>query len=367
MKRRGAHRRAAWLPGLVLLLGASLLAAACGRSDSFQVTASIDGLGVETLTLAYFADGHLQQVNAHPPEAGEPAVFEGKSDSYTLARLLRADGTVVATFTVRNGDEVTIATTPRAEGAEKGGSPLPRFGGSAAADSLEAFFASHARLVAAGPSGALNDTIAAYLGRNPRSAVSTLLLVSLFDAATRPEAADSLYNLLDISAKTPGLVDGWAEQLSMAVPDNISDKIAPLTLYGREDSTVTFVATAKSYSLLAFLAGNRHDSIDSPMRALRKNHRKQRLQMIEIDMNADSASWNVAARRDSATWQRAWMPAGNASPALRRLNLPSFPFFIVADSTGRQLYRGRSASGAASFLNNLLTPPDADKNPGGSR
>ena len=38
--------------------------------------------------------------------------------------------------------------------------------------------------------------------------------------------------------------------------------------------------------------------------------------------------------------------ASVGTPAVRELAIPRLPYYIVADSTGRQLYRGQSASRA---------------------
>lgn len=323
----------------------SIMLAACGQSDSFTVTADIESLGVETLTLSYFSHGHLQQVNAHAPEAGKPVKLTGESADYTLAWLRRANGETVATFTARNGDHIKVTVTENS---------LPEITGNAPCDSLSIFLADNAQLVRKGHSPRLSEAVERYVTEHPQSVTSALLLVTLFDAAAQPAMADSLYSRLATEVKSPGIVDGWAEQLSLATIDLMTQKIPPLTIYGPADSAITLVATAKPYTLLAFSQGTRPDSVDRGMRDMRKKHSAKRLEMLEITLDGDSAAWNTSFGRDSATWQRGWNPGGPASPALRRLSVPRTPFFIVADSTGTQIYRGPSVSAAATMIKSRI-------------
>lgn len=327
------------------LLLTALLLASCAQSDTFTVTAEIENAGVETIILSYFADGHLQQVNGHAPEAGKPVKLTGSSAGYTLAQLKRPDGEVIATFTARNGDRITVRTAA---------GTLPQISGNGPCDSLTMFVNDNASLVRAGHSPALSKAVERYVTAHPQSVTSTLLLVTLFDASQQPETADSLYSRLAIDVKAPGIVDGWAEQLSLATTDRMSVRVPPLTIYGKGDSAVSFVAISKPYSFIAFTQGTRHDSIDREMRRLQRDHAVKRLQILEITLDADSAAWNSATTRDSATWQRGWNPGGAASPALRRLSVPRTPFFIVTDSTGTQIYRGTSVSAATATVGSRL-------------
>lgn len=59
-------------------------------------------------------------------------------------------------------------------------------------------------------------------------------------------------------------------------------------------------------------------------------------------MARDSARWKQATARDSATWVQAWAPGSAASVDFQRLAIPALPYFVVADSSGTQVWRGGS-------------------------
>ena len=329
----------------LLLTLTLMMLAACGRSDSFSVTVEVEDLGVETLTLSYYSGGHVVQIRSHADKAGEPVKFKGSSKEYTLASIKRPDGGLIATFAARNGDKIKVTATQ---------SEPPAIHGNAPCDSLTAFLTQHAALVMSGPSRQLSDTIGKYITDNTSSVVSALLLTTLFDASSQPEAADSLYSRLSTAVKTPGITDGWADQLSLATVDMLSVRIPPLTIYGKGDSIITFVSTSATASLLAFTPSPRPDSITRILSVLRRDNTKKRLAMLEIGLDTDSAKWNTEALRDTARWKMGWNPGGPASPALRRLSVPRMPFFIVADSTGTQIYRGPSVTIASNTIESIL-------------
>lgn len=325
---------------ILILLAVALTA--CGSSDSFTVSVEMENLGLEALRMTYVSSGRVLTAEGRAKEPGDAVELTGESEVYTLVRLMRADGSHLATFPARNGEHVRIKLD--------GDGGLESMTGNTPCDSLSAFLSRTAKLDPA----AMDNAIARYVRENPASVASTVLLVSRFDAAANPEMADSLFAMLTPEVKSRGIVEGWSEQLSLASLEQLERRIAPMTLYGTGDSTVTFAVTTSPYTLLAFTPMHRPDSIAAKLRTLRADRPRKRLNIIEITLNADSAAWNQAVARDSATWRRAWVPGGAASPALRRLSISRTPFFILTDSTGRQIYRGPSLTALNGAIQNSI-------------
>ena len=73
-----------------------------------------------------------------------------------------------------------------------------------------------------------------------------------------------------------------------------------------------------------------------------------------MSMDADTMSWRRNVRADSVSWPTAWAAGAIAAPGVDRLGIPSVPYFIVADSTGRQLFRGRSIKQAEALVDSIL-------------
>lgn len=56
----------------------------------------------------------------------------------------------------------------------------------------------------------------------------------------------------------------------------------------------------------------------------------------------------------SAIWLQTWAPGSVASTNIGKLSIPRLPYFIVADSTGAQIYRGPSISTAENTISGKL-------------
>lgn len=322
-----------------------LVLTACGSRDSFTVEARVDGLGVEALWMVYYADGQLNQSEGRPAEPGDPAKFVGASADYTLVTLRRFNGSDIVGFPARNGDKIKV--TVNADGSVA-------VSGNAACDSLTAFYSRHRSLIESGPSPKLSAAVARFVEANTASVASTVLLTTLFDASASTARADSLYAMIAPEARAPGIVAGWSEQLDLASQDELNRRLGPFTVYSRGDTAMSFVATISPYSLIAFTMTDRADSVASALQRLRADFSDRRLKMLEVTVNTDSAQWARQMANDTARWTRGWVPGGAAAPVVRRMSVTGIPFFIVADSTATQIYRGTSVTAAVNALRSRL-------------
>lgn len=325
----------------VIISSVWLALCACSGGDSFSVTAKLDGQGVETIVMRFYDGEGLKTVDGHAEKAGAPVKLTGHSEQWTIVELRRGNGELIASFPACNGRKISV-------GADRDGNFSLK--GFPEADSLSAFINRNHALIKRGPSEKLNAAIADYIKANPASIAATTLLLTRFDASGHPEQADSLFSLLKPEARPATLIAGWAEQLQQTHIDRLSRHVSPFSIHGTRDSLISFSAISTPYSVLAFIGSKRPDSLARTFGNLRREWPSKRLKLTEVWLSTDSARFTRAMEKDTARWTRGWVAGGAASPSLRRLAISSVPFFIVTDSTGRQIYRGPSLSSAASTL-----------------
>ncbi|MDE6121334.1 MAG: hypothetical protein K2F63_06050, partial [Muribaculaceae bacterium] len=67
----------------------------------------------------------------------------------------------------------------------------------------------------------------------------------------------------------------------------------------------------------------------------------------------DTADWRKSVLPDSASWRQGWAAGTVSAIGVDRLAIPSLPFFVVCDSTGRQIYRGSDMTRACALADSL--------------
>ncbi|MDE7443550.1 MAG: thioredoxin family protein, partial [Muribaculaceae bacterium] len=178
---------------------------------------------------------------------------------------------------------------------------------------------------------------------------STVLLLREFDIYGHEAEADSLLKLIDHKARPDYLVAGITAILENQLKYSKEQTVESMNLLTEGDSVMGYNPARSRVSLLTFTRTheNRTDSLTSTLRSLAKKYKKRQLQIVDISLQKDTIEWHKAIRNDSARWVHAWVPGGLANQALSQLRLPRLPYYVVTDSTGRQLYRGESIKQAA--------------------
>ena len=151
------------------------LLAACSDTEQFRVNGTIAGKPNLNLRVTYWADGafHQQITAARNGEfeffasASQPAMVEIFDYEYRpLARLYAANG---ETFSVEVDRDKPFSAVVE---------------GNDVSERWSAFTRDHADILAAGGDGA-DSVVAQYVAAHPDDVVSTLLLVTLYDASRR--------------------------------------------------------------------------------------------------------------------------------------------------------------------------------------
>ena len=321
-----------------------LLMAACGDSSRFIIEGEMEGGRTTNLRYVYYNGSTLVQ--------GVTAVRDGRFhiDGYSpraaVVELFDNDYRPLGWLYAANGDEITCTISPTDPHAiDASGRPeLERW---------SKWLREHSESLASGADP--NALVADYVGRNPDDIVSALLLATIFDAS-KPGAtsmADSLLNLIPAESR-PLLVTGplISQLQETAGVENRPVRDFRVRITNERNDTLRIAD--KALWLFAFCneTSGRGDSIVRGLRGIHRDYGK-RVRVVDLSLDGDTMAWRRITRPDSAKWTQGWVPGGTAARGVDSLALPRLPYFIVADSTGRQLLRTSSISQATKFLEHL--------------
>lgn len=314
--------------------------AACGESDSFVIEGSIEGAEAQSVTLSYYAEGGLKTSTMSLAQG--KFRFAGRSARPTLAVITAGpDNQRYATLIVSNGDRVTV----KAKLDEPYATVVD---GNSDSEAAANWVKENVKLLKDGNAALINRSIAEYVSKNPSKLSSTALLSAYFQSAGYESTADSLFSLLAPEVRTPEMTQNFNAVISAFVGASVKDPIPFLTLYGRNDSMVYINPIKHSATMLCFVDEDKRgrDSVARVLRDLSGRYDRKRLVAVELSTAADSASWRSSLGRDTVGWVQTWLPGSVAAAPVRRMGVSRVPYFIVADSSGAQIYRGPSVSQA---------------------
>ncbi|MCC8037562.1 MAG: DUF4369 domain-containing protein [Bacteroidales bacterium] len=309
-------------------------------SGTFRVDGEVKGLGTQTLKAIYWADDALRVIPATAIDG--KFSFEGKASEPALMEIVASNRRVLARVMVENGDAITLSldnSNPYAISAS----------GNDLTERWAEWIRNNAGALGAGDPRKCNEAIAKYVESHNDDVLSTLLLVTTYNAQADPEGAERLIAQVSEKARPGSLAQGWAELVAFAAQDSLAGaKIPSLRVYNGGDSLLTIEWGKKSRTLLAFTTDGtgRADSVVETLRKLHKDGRR----VVDVSVETDSAEWRFCVEGDSAKWTQVWAPGGLSSPTIQDLRIPRLPWFIVVDSLGTPLYRGPSMTAAKKQL-----------------
>lgn len=330
----------------LLIVPVLLLAmASCGDSESFTVKGVIEGLPTMNVRYVYFANGRVNR--------GVTASREGKFEikasapAPTILEICDNDYRPMARLYVVNGDNLEcelIRERPYQLKVE----------GNDISERWAKYLNENLKILTKSAEDA-NAAVEKYVLQKPDDVLSTLLLLTVYDATSNALHADSLMTSINQQCRPAILVDGFNALLQRLVDQSTSEAVVAVPYYGKNDSLLCFSPAASPWSLIVISdeQSPRNDSIVPALRRLGKGSLRSKLQIVELSMDPDTVTWRKSIAADSASWRQGWVAAAVASPGIDRLGVPSFPYFIVTDSTGAQQFRGRSVSIAEQFINSL--------------
>ncbi len=216
------------------------------------------------------------------------------------------------------------------------------------------FIAEHKTDIAKGNAKAVNKAIGVYGKDNPGSVVSTVLLTSLYDASIDADGAAALFESINETARPAYIVGGYADMIKNAGGKD-ADRVEAVSILTADKGIARIDPKEYRATIIAFSSDvpTRGDSIKNTLRRLAKRAGGSGL-VVDHYLSGDTISWKSQVKRDTVTWTAVWSGAGPKAPGADRFGITSLPYFVVADSTGRTIYRGTSLSTADSLFRKEL-------------
>lgn len=318
-----------------------LFMAGCGHSDTYRMTGTLNDGSTQNMRVLAYSGG------AVGPSI--TAALEGKFDfehplrEVALIELYDNDYHLLARFIARPGDDISLEI-------DHSNRYLNKVDGNADSREWTSFLNSNAAILADGTPAERNALIADYVGKHPESRVSEMLLLTEFEVTGHEDAADSLYRLLSPELLENGLSTDFGETVARMSAGRHA-RISPITYIRHGNYTETFDPAKASLNLYVLEAesGGR-DTIQPEIKKLARLEKPGCLAILDLGLHQDSIPWSREVRGDSATWAQGWLAGGVSAPVIEELAVPQLPYYIIADSTGTQLWRGPSLTLAVSEI-----------------
>lgn len=314
----------------------ALLLTACDDNNRFVVKGDVADKATMNIRFVYAADGHLNNVLTASRD-GE-IEFVGQAPHGTVVEVLDNNYRVLCRFYAIDGDkDIGLYINPKSPAESK-------IDGNDVNDAWQDWKDSNIKVLKSRDNAAINAAVTRYVKQNPDNLLSAILLTSEYDARLDPEGAAMLLRTIRPEAR-PSWLTGYNTMHNYDEAEALKIKLLPMPYLSSGDSVATFNPKAKKRSLLAFT--NEHSGRrDSIIPALRKIASRGDVALVDMRLETDTLTWKRSLRADSIKWTTGWGAGSVAMPGVDRLRIPSLPYFIVCDNTGKQLYRGRSVTAA---------------------
>lgn len=318
---------------LFILALCGLLFAGCADDSRFIVRGQIEGNPTMNLRYTYNSPGGYR--------SGITGVRDGKfeisgvSARATVLEMFENDYSPLGAVCVRNGQEIDCRIVR--------GNPLSiSANGSDANSRLSKFLSENSDKLRDGESAV--KAIGEYVGKNPDDIVSTLLLVTAFDARHFPKEADSLLNLISPEARPPLIAGSFSYLVGRALSESQTHILDSLSFVVRPDSVAVLRPSDNRASLLFFSDAERQRT-DTVTDVLSRMADRKGIEVADIYLSIDTMTWARMIRGEErkeikANWTRGWLPGNVGAPALQAMGIVRLPYVVACDSAGTPLYHG---------------------------
>jgi len=326
----------------------ALLLTACGHSDTFRIEGKLADGSTINLRMIYYSDGAVMAGITASKEG--KFLYEGHVANPALIEIYDNDYRLFGRVVASPGEDIKVTLDPNNQYMiEADGNETNR--------QWSDFLRTNAEMLNSRNVKARNELIAKYVSDNPDSQVSELLMVTEFDASVAGGAlmADSLINLINPDVRNKGFSTAYAQMIERVGNKAANEKVAPIPYRKHGNDTAIFNPSAKPYNLIIFSDDKSgRDSIKKELRRLIGQTPRSRYDILELSLDMDTVIWSRSTRQDSASWTQGWAAGAISAQSVDRLGLPEIPYYIVADSTGKQIWRGKSITDASAELKNNI-------------
>lgn len=324
-----------------------LLLFSCSNPTTFTVEGEIDGGGTQNMRTVYYANGGVNLLIV-PVEDGK-FEFEANLNTPTLVEFFSPNKILMGRAYVEPGDEIKCKLYNN--------SPYKaQIKGNEVSERWSKFLKDNIEITASANTEKINALVADYINNNKTDILSTILLITEFHTLDNSEKASKLLLTIAPEARPQNIIESYEALLDRSYNIKASEKVLAISHYSSTDSLKTFIPHESSYAIIAFSNKDSRNDLDlaDSLRLLRNSYHGKRLQVIDMSLDTDTTIWKKSIKNDSATWRQGWVVGGVSALSVERLGIYRLPFFIVADSTGKQLYRGSSIESANSIVNERL-------------
>ncbi len=305
------------------------------KEDKFVITGEISKLGTQNIRVIYTSNGTVNSLWV--PAVEGKFTIEGNAPDITVVDIFNQQKGQIAHVAVENGDNIEL----------KGDMKDPygiKVSGNKANEKWSGFINGHKDIFIKGNSTIIDIEIEKFIRENKGNIVSTLLLMNDYTSLSNTEHTDSLLSLIDEKAKPESLLTGYKGMIDNDMTNIPKKTVTSFILYSKRDSLESFIPSLSKLSLLYFWNDENENRgvIMKELKRLSQKYKKYELQITDITLDNDSAVWKRRIKNDSVQWKQFWALGGRMNNVLYRMDIRFAPYFIVTDSVGNPLYRGKS-------------------------
>ena len=333
----------------IFSLALMLLLSSCGNSSSFNIEGEIDGGGNQNMRVVYIDNGATNLLSIKVVDG--KFEFKATASAPTMLEFYTANKTLLGRAYVEPGDNLECVFY-------KNSPYKAKIKGNEVSERWSTFLNNNIQTIAGGDIEKINALVSKYINENKTDIVSTLLLLTEYINPENESKSTLLLSSIAPEARPSSLIESFETMLERVNNIKANERISMTSYYCSNDTLATFVPHNSSYAVITFSnKDTRNDGeIADSMRMFRKKYHKKRLQLIDISFDTDTASWKKSIENDSATWQQGWVVGAASASSIERLGISRLPFFIMADSTGKQIYRGNSIEKISQEIKKCIKP-----------
>ena len=327
---------------------AAILLASCS-DDHFTIKGSIANGGTQSVRIVYALNDNI--VSEWITLIDSKFTFEGASPEPTIVYVISQQRKIIAHLLVKNGDKIEIS----------GDFDHPyrtRVKGNKTNERWHNFIVEHASLMEKRNPNQFDENIEEYISQNPNDVVSTLLLFNDYSSLMDDEHTRDLLSMISAKAQPEAVMKNYYIMQSMLIADAKKQKFNSTPLFNPRDSVENFAPYRNRLNLIYFWYSDdrtRKKDVEA-LKEFYNNKPSWKLTIVDINLDTDTTKWKKCVRGDSAEWKRFWASGGIMNRQLANLRLSSTPYYMVVDSAGMQVYRGRELNQAIDSINSRLKP-----------
>lgn len=331
---------------LVMACLALVIAVMCGckkENRPFKVKIALQGLGSQQVKVVYSgADGGI--VDYWAKCENNAFEIEGTCSNPSLLMVYNKMNVPIIKLIVAGGDKLEV-----------NGKILEPYNlkveGSEMAKQYNDFLVRHKMEYQSTNSQALNTAIENYVKDNPKSIVSTAL-VMLDYSPNDDTAIDKLLDKIDDSAKPESLMASY--NLLKARSKKPTTKITSLNIFEQSSGDFQMAKIKGDKPSLIFfwdrdLGLSDRNKIIEEMKMIEPSQ----AQLMDISLDIDSTGWYYATHQNNTSWKHYWVPSSMMNGEIVGLQVDKIPTIIVTDSLGNQQYRGDDPIKARQTIENI--------------